>query len=234
MSSHTRATDRSLAATGSYVLARMSDQDPNKPKRDALGRLLPGVSGNPNGRPKSLVGMIKEKTNDGAELIDLLLATARDRKDTRHVEAARELLNRGWGKAVETLLNVDVDATGLLEDLPPDALSTVLTALLGRSQNFDRALPQAIPQIEILPSKAVGSAVNGAAALVTIDAAPLVPATSHKDTSANNEATAQPAATPPPICPGQELEEKGPGDPAHGKSDFQNVGQPPTASEQEG
>jgi len=30
----------------------LEKQEPSKPKRDALGRLLPGNSGNPNGRPR--------------------------------------------------------------------------------------------------------------------------------------------------------------------------------------
>ena len=68
---------------------------------------IKGVSGNPLGRPKGAAGVAAEvmaRTNDGSDLIDVLLKVAlsahcppRDR-----IAAARELLDRGIGRPLTT------------------------------------------------------------------------------------------------------------------------------------
>lgn len=49
----------------------------DKNERTAKGRFAPGVSGNPGGRPKGIAAKIREKTNDGDEMIDLFLRVMR-------------------------------------------------------------------------------------------------------------------------------------------------------------
>lgn len=53
----------------------------SSPTRDERGRLLPGVSGNPNGRTKGFRGvskMIAEKTKNGQDLVDFAIRTWQD------------------------------------------------------------------------------------------------------------------------------------------------------------
>lgn len=70
-----------------------------------------GVSGNPGGRPKAAIGMarlVREKTADGAELVEFWLAVMRgevpamsDEKSRRW--AADRLTERGFGKTPVTI-----------------------------------------------------------------------------------------------------------------------------------
>ncbi len=71
----------------------------------------PGQSGNPGGRPAGYNGLAKQiraATNNGKELLDLLLDIARGQipggsTAKEKMVAAQILLNRGWGKAPETV-----------------------------------------------------------------------------------------------------------------------------------
>src|SRR5689334_15594009 len=73
--------------------------------RSPAGRFVPGHSGNPSGRPKSagLAALIKDKTQDGAELVDIALKILRSRREeTRYrLEALAFLADRGWGKPIQ-------------------------------------------------------------------------------------------------------------------------------------
>ncbi len=62
----------------------------------------PGQSGNPGGRPKGLAKAARELLgNDPKRLLQVLLTIAEDEKATRNerINAAKEILDRGWGKA---------------------------------------------------------------------------------------------------------------------------------------
>jgi hypothetical protein len=100
----------------------------NPQNRDDTGRFLPGVSGNPAGRPKSLSRYIREKTNDGSEIADFFLGVfaskekieyenskgekvKRDPNLRERMEAAEWLADRGWGRPTQPISGD--------EDMPP-------------------------------------------------------------------------------------------------------------------
>lgn len=63
---------------------------------------MPGQSGNPGGRPRGLQRRVRDEFgNDGDGLVAFLagVVTDADAKTTDRLEAARILLERGWGKA---------------------------------------------------------------------------------------------------------------------------------------
>ena len=66
---------------------------------------LPGQSGNPGGRPKSLSGLVRQETKDGAELVAFHLRILRGRKQPLRyrLEAAAWLADRGFGKALQQM-----------------------------------------------------------------------------------------------------------------------------------
>ena len=100
----------------------------------------PGKSGNPGGRPKAHMGLAKsilDATRNGDEVRDILLGIARDvAVDPRtRVAACKELLDRGVGKAAQTIdVQIEDEAPEIsideyLRGLSPDqrnALETVL------------------------------------------------------------------------------------------------------------
>ena len=72
------------------------------------GPWKPGQSGNPAGRPKSLMDLIKTQTKNGNVLIDVAMAiltqeTYRNQtvKIADRLEALKWLADRGWGKAIQ-------------------------------------------------------------------------------------------------------------------------------------
>lgn len=71
---------------------------------------IPGQSGNPAGRPKgtgtTLHDLVREATNDGQDPVDFLLKVLAGRikhvKIEHRIMAAKELLDRGYGKPAQT------------------------------------------------------------------------------------------------------------------------------------
>lgn len=96
-----------------------------------------GQSGNPGGRPKGLASLIREKSQDGRVLIDFLFDVVEGRSggQTRDkIQAAQILLDRGYGKAVETTVQVQLDAkngdsTQTLDDLADAQLESMARQL---------------------------------------------------------------------------------------------------------
>ena len=79
-----------------------------------MGRFQPGVSGNPNGRPKrglALAEVVRDKTRDGEDPVEFLLKVMKGQiKHARvsdRIAAATELLNLGFGKPLQEI-EVDV------------------------------------------------------------------------------------------------------------------------------
>lgn len=68
-----------------------------------------GVSGNPSGRPqnKGLAAMIREKTEDGAAVVRVLVDVLEGRepraKVADRIEAARLLMDRAWGRPLQAM-----------------------------------------------------------------------------------------------------------------------------------
>ena len=62
----------------------------------------PGQSGNPAGRPKGIAKTVRERCGgDPQRLVDILLAIAEDdsQRASDRTNAARALIEHGWGKA---------------------------------------------------------------------------------------------------------------------------------------
>lgn len=73
----------------------------------------PGQSGNPSGRPRGIARVVRDTlgSEGPARLVRVLLAIVEDdrAKDRDRIAAARELLDRGYGKAPEHAPIVDGD-----------------------------------------------------------------------------------------------------------------------------
>lgn len=59
----------------------------------------PGQSGNPSGRPKGFARLIREQTNNGADLVAYALEVWQNGKERERWEAFQWLSDRGFGKA---------------------------------------------------------------------------------------------------------------------------------------
>jgi hypothetical protein len=73
-----------------------------------------GQSGNPGGRPKGIAARAREATGDGAALIAYLVAVVENpaERTADRLEAAKLLLDRGWGRALAP--RVELDRAALL------------------------------------------------------------------------------------------------------------------------
>jgi hypothetical protein len=88
-------------------------------KGNKYGRFTPGVSGNPGGKPKKIREVAAAARERTMEAIETLTEIMRDAKATAsaRVSAADILLERGWGKAPQTIeLRRDDDFRNLTDD----------------------------------------------------------------------------------------------------------------------
>ncbi len=86
--------------------------------RDKNGRFLPGISGNPGGRPRE-VGHVRELARDQSEeAIETLVDLMRHAKsDAARGAAAQALLDRGYGKSVAVSMDVVDEGQARLDAL---------------------------------------------------------------------------------------------------------------------
>src|SRR5262245_51818379 len=85
----------------------------------------PGQSGHPSGRRKSFVHLVREQTQDGAELVAIALEIVRARRKPvkYRLQALEWLADRGWGKVTQ-----EHQLTGA------DGAPIVFTLVLGERQ----------------------------------------------------------------------------------------------------
>ena len=87
-----------------------------KPHR---GQFQPGQSGNPGGKPKAIITVVEAARARTVEAIETLTTIMRDKKATSsaRVSAAIALLERGWGKAPQSIsIKRDPSEMGHLTD----------------------------------------------------------------------------------------------------------------------
>ena len=86
--------------------------------RDKNGRFLPGISGNPGGRPRE-VGDVREIARDHTEeAVETLVDLMRHAKsDAARGTAAQALLDRGYGKSVAVAMDIVDEGQAHLEAL---------------------------------------------------------------------------------------------------------------------
>jgi hypothetical protein len=63
----------------------------------------PGQSGNPGGRPQSFTALIRESTQDGAEIVQFVLTVFRNGSVRQRQWAADWLADRGFGRPIQMI-----------------------------------------------------------------------------------------------------------------------------------
>jgi hypothetical protein len=106
------------------------------------------------GPVKGIAQLVREATDGGRLLIDTLvqIATGPDSSDRDKVSASSILLDRGFGKAVETTLSLSVDAGS------SDALSQLADAELERLAQT--LAPSSVRPVVVLPAASLSPAVE--------------------------------------------------------------------------
>jgi hypothetical protein len=99
--------------------------DPNNPGR----KFTRGMSGNPKGRPAAIIEVAKAAREHTTEALETLARIMRDAKATAsaRVSAAAEILNRGWGKAPQTIDLRRLDP-GQMKEIADDELVAIIAA----------------------------------------------------------------------------------------------------------
>jgi hypothetical protein len=103
-----------------------------------------GQSGNPGGRPKGLAARVREVTDDGSEIVDLMVGVLRDESASRkeRMQAAEWLADRGWGRAVQEVR----DAPAMTHPLLPD-----MEELMSMSrEELERMTAELRPRVPVL------------------------------------------------------------------------------------
>ena len=102
----------------------MQDNAENSMKTIVGKPFAPGVSGNPGGRPKGMSAYIRETSDGGREMVDLMVAVMRGEtingmkpKIKDMIDASEWLTDRAFGKPVTQVearsLNVDMSLSEL-------------------------------------------------------------------------------------------------------------------------
>jgi HEAT repeat protein len=98
------------------------DAENNAKTARVIGRpFAPGQSGNPGGRAKGIAALAKEHAGDALRVLVEALA---DSSGQVRIAAAREILDRGFGKA----LTMTADVTDRLDDVDDDTIDAAIEA----------------------------------------------------------------------------------------------------------
>ena len=81
-----------------------------------------GQSGNPGGRPKGIAAKAREF---GERALEVLSAALEDDDGRIRIAAAKELLDRGYGKSVQ----MTADVSKVLDEFDDDTLNSAIDAL---------------------------------------------------------------------------------------------------------
>ena len=145
-------------------------------------------------KTRSIAQMVREATNGGQALIDALVEMALD-SDAAYRDrttAAGILLDRGFGKAVETTLSLQVDAS------QSDALSQLADAELERLAQT--LAPSAVRPVVVLPagslSPSLDSLPDAPPEALEAPLRPPVPVTEPDGSAAREPVTPLPAPAP--------------------------------------
>ncbi len=146
------------------------------------------------GPVKGIAQLVREATDGGRLLIDTLvaIATGLDSSDRDKVSAASILLDRGFGRAVETSLTLSVDASS------SDALSQLADAELERLAQT--LAPSAVRPVVVLPASSLSPGLDSLPdAPPEALEAPLRPLATNAQGNVP-ETTAPTEALPPPLA----------------------------------
>lgn len=117
-----------------------------KPPRDAKGRVLPGHSLNPGGRPEgasALARAILERAR-GWEYLEDIVAGVEQVAPEKRVEVIFRLIDRAHGKSVERV-QAEVATVGA-EVIPPENVPADVLQWLIRVETGPKDLPSTDPQ----------------------------------------------------------------------------------------
>jgi len=105
-------------------------------------------------KTRSIAQMVRDATNGGQKLIDVLVSLAfdEDAHPRDRTTAVGMLMDRGFGKAVETTLSLSVDASS------SDALSALADAELERLAQT--LAPHTVRPVVVLPAQALSPALE--------------------------------------------------------------------------
>jgi hypothetical protein len=87
----------------------VATEQPSENTGGTLGNLIPWRRGqpspNPGGRPKGLASLVRERTRDGADLVDFMVKLFHNKRQPLRyrLEAAAWLADRGFGKALQQM-----------------------------------------------------------------------------------------------------------------------------------
>ena len=100
--------------------------------RNSSGQFAPGSSGNPGGRPRDEHHVAELARSYTTEAIETLVSLMRNASDDRvRGTAAQALLDRGWGKARQEI----VQDTSVYEERYLDVLKRVNERLVARNKD---------------------------------------------------------------------------------------------------